>query len=147
MPGAIRAKTMFLVRIAFWVTVVALLLPTPDNADHPSGLAGSPISAAFRDETPAEQLNLNEVAGAAMASAEDVLTFCDRNPTTCETGLTIASHVQNQVLHYGGLAVSWLATQSTSSNSGNTLENTQVQHPRERPSKAPSPSVEVFRGA
>jgi len=138
---------MFLVRIAFWVTVVALLLPAPDNADPSSRIAGSPISASYRDEMPAEPLNLNEVAGAAMASAEDVLTFCDRNPTTCETGLTIATHVQSQVLHYGGLAVSWLANQQTSSNSGNTLENTQVQHPRERPSKAPSPSAEVFRGA
>ncbi len=134
---------MFLVRIAFWVTVVALLLPTPEKSDSTGGLAGAPISAAFRDEAPAEPLNINEVAGAAMASAEDVLTFCDRNPSTCETGLVIANHVQSQVLHYGGLAVSWLADQKTSNSSENTL----VQHPRERPSEAPSPSAEVFRGA
>ncbi len=130
---------MFLVRIAFWVTVVALLLPSPDSATPDSGITGAPMAASFSDERVEEQLNLTDVAGAAMASADDVLSFCDRNPQTCETGWTIAVHVQAQVKHYGALALDWVATQQNS--------NTPAHQPRARPSETPSPSVEVVRGA
>lgn len=130
---------MFLVRIAFWVTVVALLLPSPDSATPDRGITGAPMAASFSDERVEEQLNLTDVAGAAMASADDVLSFCDRNPQTCETGWTIAVHVQAQVKHYGALALDWVATQQNS--------NTPAHQPRARPSETPSPSVEVVRGA
>lgn len=130
---------MFLVRIAFWVTVVALLLPSPDSATPDNGITGAPMAASFSDERVEEQLNLTDVAGAAMASADDVLSFCDRNPQTCETGWTIAVHVQAQVKHYGALALDWVATQQNS--------NTPAHQPRARPSETPSPSVEVVRGA
>ncbi|AWZ00013.1 hypothetical protein RHODOSMS8_00459 [Rhodobiaceae bacterium] len=97
------------------------------------------MAASFSDERVEEQLNLTDVAGAAMASADDVLSFCDRNPQTCETGWTIAVHVQAQVKHYGALALDWVATQQNS--------NTPAHQPRARPSETPSPSVEVVRGA
>lgn len=130
---------MFLVRIAFWVTVVALLLPSPDSAPPSQGITGAPLTASFSDERAAEQLNLTDVAGAAMASADDVLSFCDRNPQTCDTAWTIAVHVQAQVKHYGALALDWAASQQSS--------NTPAHQPRARPSETPSPSVEVVRGA
>eukprot|EP00439_Symbiodinium_sp_Y106_P088977 s1_g1513.t1 len=130
---------MFLVRIAFWVTVVALVLPTPDSATPPGGTGGSAMTASFSEERAEQQLNLTDVAGAAMTSADDVLSFCDRNPQTCETGWTIAIHVQRQIKHYGALALDWVASQQSS--------NTPAHHPRARPSEAPSPSVEVVRGA
>lgn len=130
---------MFLVRIAFWVTVVALLLPSPDSGPSDKGISGAPMTASFSDGRVEEQLNLTDVAGAAMASADDVLSFCDRNPQTCETGWTIAVHVQAQVKHYGALALEWVATQQNST--------TPAHQPRARPSETPSPSVEVVRGA
>lgn len=51
----------FLIRTAFWLMIIVLLLPT--------------------DET-----QRNEVYGTAQAAVNDVATFCDRNPETCARG-------------------------------------------------------------
>jgi hypothetical protein len=52
---------MFLIRAAFWVGVIVLLLPS--------------------DERQQERLY-----AAAVATYERAATFCDRNPKVCETG-------------------------------------------------------------
>jgi hypothetical protein len=52
---------MFLIRAAFWIGLVVLLLPTDQN----------------------QQARLY---GAAAATVERVTTFCDRNTKTCEVG-------------------------------------------------------------
>jgi hypothetical protein len=52
---------MFLIRTAFWLTVLILLLPTDDR-------------------------QRSEVYGTAEAAVKDVTTFCDRNPETCAKG-------------------------------------------------------------
>ena len=51
----------FLIRTAFWLTIIVLLLPT--------------------DET-----QRSEVYGTAEAAVKDVASFCDRNPETCAWG-------------------------------------------------------------
>jgi hypothetical protein len=53
-----KGKPMFLIRTAFWLTLVILLLPTSE----------------------AEQ---RAVYGTAEAAVEDVRTFCTRNPDVC----------------------------------------------------------------
>lgn len=52
---------MFLIRAAFWIGLVVLLLPTDAN----------------------QQARLY---GAAVATVERAITFCDRNARTCEIG-------------------------------------------------------------
>src|SRR5262245_25068091 len=52
---------MFLIRAAFWIGLIVLLLPT--------------------DETQQARLY-----GTAAATVERVVTFCDRNAKTCEIG-------------------------------------------------------------
>jgi len=52
---------MFLVRTAFWLMIIILLLPTDEQQQ-------------------------NKVYGTAEAAVKDVATFCDRNPDTCTTG-------------------------------------------------------------
>ena len=52
---------MFLIRTAFWLMVIILLLPTDDR-------------------------QRSEVYGTAEAAVKDVATFCDRNPETCAKG-------------------------------------------------------------
>jgi hypothetical protein len=51
----------FLIRIAFWMMIVVLLLPTDER-------------------------QRSEVYGTAQAAVNDVATFCDRNPETCAKG-------------------------------------------------------------
>ncbi len=52
---------MFLIRTAFWLVIIILLLPTDEGQQ-------------------------SKVYGTAEAAAKDVATFCDRNPDTCTTG-------------------------------------------------------------
>lgn len=52
---------MFLIRTAFWLLILVLLLPT-------------------------DQDQQNQIYGSAQATVNDVVGFCDRNPQTCATG-------------------------------------------------------------
>jgi hypothetical protein len=52
---------MFLIRTAFWLTILILLLPTDEGQQ-------------------------NQVYGTASAAVQDVASFCNRNPETCATG-------------------------------------------------------------
>ena len=139
---------MFLIRLAFWITVVAVLLPTPDAPDAiTAGRDGGAIPALFAPAS-GQSLDMTEVAGAAMASAEDVLGFCDRNPTACDTGLAIAGHVQRQVFYYGGLALSWAAEQGSNVSTTRSSHTSAKADPRE-PTEvfSPSTSASTLRGA
>ncbi len=51
----------FLIRTAFWLMIVVLLLPTDEK-------------------------QRSEVYGTAQAAVNDVANFCDRNPETCARG-------------------------------------------------------------
>ena len=52
---------LFLMRTAFWLMIIVLLLPTDEK-------------------------QRSEVFGTAQAAVNDVATFCDRNPDTCARG-------------------------------------------------------------
>jgi hypothetical protein len=52
---------LFLIRAAFWLIIIVLLLPT-------------------------DAQQRSEVYGTAQAAVNDVVTFCDRNPETCAKG-------------------------------------------------------------
>lgn len=74
---------MFLIRAAFWLTIVVLLLP----ADPPS-----------REDT--NQVNAFQAIGAARDTVADVSSFCDRNPETCVTGNAVFDLLARKV-RYG----------------------------------------------
>lgn len=52
---------MFLIKTAFWLTILLLLVPTDGQQS-------------------------NQVYGTAEAAVKDLASFCDRNPETCVTG-------------------------------------------------------------
>jgi hypothetical protein len=52
---------LFLIRTAFWLLIIILLLPTDGQQQ-------------------------NQIYGTAEAAVRDVAGFCDRNPDTCATG-------------------------------------------------------------
>jgi hypothetical protein len=60
---------MFLIRAAFWLSVVIMFIP----ADPQS-------------ETPAPRVTVIEGLVAARAVVADLSNFCDRNPDVCVTG-------------------------------------------------------------
>lgn len=65
------AKSMFfLMRVAFWLSLVILLIPADPNEAAKSGRTVSTF----------------EAVGAAQAAYEDARGFCGRNPGACDIG-------------------------------------------------------------
>ncbi|HVY20444.1 MAG TPA: DUF5330 domain-containing protein [Bauldia sp.] len=73
----------FLLRVAFWLSLVILLLP----ADGETG-----------DKAP--RVTAFETLSAAQAAVSDISQFCDRNPDVCVTGGN-AFQVFSEKVRYG----------------------------------------------
>jgi hypothetical protein len=74
----------FLLRVAFWLSIVVLLLPAPEKSADPAR----------------PQVSTFEAIGAAQTAIADMREFCTRKPEACETG----SHALNafgQKAQYG----------------------------------------------
>lgn len=69
---------MFLVRTAFWLGVVIMLIPVDDEARQTAETAAQPVAAL-------------EAVDAAQETLADVGGFCARNPETCAVGGRLAT--------------------------------------------------------
>lgn len=102
----------FILRAAFWLTVLAFLLPAAgyESTPQPAGMEGFATAAYIEgDPAPApDDMGPGEALAIAARSAQDVMGFCDRNPDICEKSHAIAGHVLRQTAHYGGQALIWL---------------------------------------
>jgi hypothetical protein len=65
---------MFLIRTAFWLAVVIMLIPVDDQ------------TAAEQSTAHVQPVAAVEAASAAQATLRDVGGFCSRNPTACDIG-------------------------------------------------------------
>ena len=74
-PGDVRVM-FFLLRLAFWLGVVLLLLPSGGGAQH--GVADSNVSAS-------------QAISAASATVGDLRGFCSRQPDACNVGSQVAT--------------------------------------------------------
>ena len=61
----------FLLRVAFWLSIVVILLPS---------------GPAKKAESAQATISPMEALGAAQAAVEDARGFCDRKPEACEIG-------------------------------------------------------------
>ena len=69
----------FLLRVAFWLGVVLVILP----------------SAGTQRQTPKTQVGTVEAVSAARATVDDLRSFCDRQPDAC----TVGSHAAVVIGH------------------------------------------------
>jgi hypothetical protein len=60
----------FLLRVAFWLSIVLVLLPSGD----------------YRSKDQAPQIGAADAVSAASAAVSDLSGFCDRQPDACEVG-------------------------------------------------------------
>lgn len=67
---------MFLIRTAFWLSLIILLIPTGDADRQGTANADTDLSAL-------------EAISAARHTVSDLAGFCERNPDTCETGTVV----------------------------------------------------------
>lgn len=65
---------MFLIRMAFWLAIVVMLLPADSTSKNIDVGAGQADVGAI------------EAIGAARAALDDLSGMCERRPAVCETG-------------------------------------------------------------
>jgi len=83
-----RGRVMwFLVRTAFWLSIVIVLLPTPDSVKLPESNVGTA-----------------QAVSAASATMSDMRQFCARQPEACEVG----SAALTQFGHKAQASAKWL---------------------------------------
>jgi hypothetical protein len=70
---------MFLLRVAFWLTIVLILLPSGGSKD-PANTAGQGTA-----------ISATEAVSAASATVSDMSHFCSRQPDACAVGAQAAA--------------------------------------------------------
>jgi hypothetical protein len=91
----------FLIRAAFWLSIVIVLLPTPESAKIPE----SNIGAA-------------QAISAASATVADMRQFCERQPGACEVGSAALTHFGHKAQASAKWVYEWLT------DKGGTDQNT-----------------------
>ena len=114
----------FVLRAAFWLTVLAFLLPAPDGAGtvQTANRNGGIVPASYDAAARENDIDAGEALALAARSAQDVMGFCGRNPEVCEKSHAIAGHVVRQATHYGSLALVWLTEKAKDYQQENPAE-------------------------
>lgn len=106
----------FLLRMAFWLGVVCVLLP----------------SGGSQSNAPEAQLNANQAVTLASAAVSDARGFCDRRPDACALGGKVASALGHKAeagartlyrfiaSHVADITASIPARRTTATTSANT---------------------------
>ena len=92
----------FLLRMAFWLTIVLVLLPTGSSAPR----ASSP------------QIDAVDAVVAAGAAVSDVGGFCDRQPEACKVGAQAASVIGQRAQAGAAMVYDFIQERMTRSESG-----------------------------
>ncbi len=135
----------FLLRAAFWLTVLAFLLPaagfeiTPKGASASTGgMQTATLEAGDLSATPDAKaqpdISATEALGLAARSAKDAMGFCDRNPDVCERSGAVINRVIRQGAYYGSRIFLWLTDKARST----TQQHENSEDSQGAPSAAPS---------
>lgn len=88
---------MFLIRTAFWLSVVILLLPAERATDGADGQQSN------------TQISASEVFSAARATLSDVSSICERSPEVCVAGRAAAETFTNKARYGAQLLMDYVA--------------------------------------
>jgi len=88
---------MFLVRSAFWLSVVILLLPA-ENQQENTKLGKAP-----------EKVTAGQAFVAAQSTVDDLSGFCLRNQTACDTGKAAMDMFVRKAQYGAGLLNDWVS--------------------------------------
>jgi hypothetical protein len=120
----------FLLRTAFWLSIVIMLLPTPDSMKTPDGVGAA------------------KAVNAASATMSDMGQFCTRQPDACEVG----SQALTQFGHKAQASAKWVYDFLTEKLGDNTASA--ARQPKGMPAEvdgsqntlSASDTVPAFRG-
>ncbi len=85
---------MSLLRTAFWLSIVILLLPTGRDA---------------KTQNEADKVSLNQAVSAANETASDMAGFCERNPGVCATGKNAVKVFADKAKYGANMIFEWAA--------------------------------------
>jgi hypothetical protein len=97
---------MFLIRAAFWLTLVVAFIPVK-NTD---------LGEGQRSVSTMETVNL------AQSVVSDIGSFCSRNAQTCETGGELLSQMGLKAREGAKLAYTWLDKHVGDDNKANAID-------------------------
>jgi len=83
---------MFLIRTAFWLTLILLVLPI-DREE--AGIADGPGTM--------------ETLSAVQTVVSDMRSFCERNPAACATGAATVDVLRQKAVYSAGVVQGWLS--------------------------------------
>lgn len=129
----------FILRAAFWLTVLAFLLPAAgyessarqpgtDGLSAATYVEGGPTPEAKPDIDAGEMLTL------AARSAQDMMGFCSRNADVCERSHAVVAHVAHQTAYYGSKLFLWLTEKAHEEQ-----ERQPIQSPADAVNLPPAP--------
>jgi hypothetical protein len=95
----------FLLRTAFWLTLVLVLIPIGSE----------------KESTPVETINPVSAYLAAQATVSDIGGFCDRNPLACETGGNALTAIGSRARDGARMVYEYLDTQVADRGDSDTL--------------------------
>jgi hypothetical protein len=121
-PG-LKGKVMrFLLRVAFWLSVVILLVP-----------------AAPSDRTATPQIGATEAVSAASAAVSDMRQFCTRQPETCTVGAQAVAQFGRKAEAAARMLYEFLNERFGAEHAGTMATTTPAApHASERPTAASS---------
>jgi len=117
----------FLLRTAFWLSVVVLLLPTPESMKTPDGVGAA------------------KAVSAASATVSDMGQFCTRQPDACEVG----SQALTQFGHKAQASAKWvydLLTEKLGDNTARPAKATPADLEGSQNTLTASDTAPAFRG-
>jgi len=119
----------FLLRTAFWLTLVLVLIPLGSE----------------EDSTPVESINPVSAYLAAQATVSDIGGFCARNPLACETGGNALTAIGSRARDGARMVYEYLDTQVADDNPSSPLitGSTSVQLTSDQSAGAPVSAPEI----
>lgn len=108
---------MFLIRTAFWLSVVILLLPAERATDGTDGQQGN------------TQISAGEVFAAARATLSDVSSICERSPEVCVAGRAAAETFTNKARYGAQLLMDYVAEEGAPATSPAPASNASFPAP------------------
>jgi hypothetical protein len=110
----------FLLKVAFWLTIVVLLLPA---------------DPARKDGDGRGQVGAIEAFGVAQAAVEDASEFCARRPGACETGSQAFQTFGQKAQHGAKMLYEFLSDRFADDNSSTPRGATRTGAAEERPGR------------
>ncbi|MEE4011494.1 DUF5330 domain-containing protein [Roseibium sp. FZY0029] len=123
----------FLLRTAFWLTLVLVLIPLGSD----------------REDTSAENIDPVSAFLAAQATMSDIGGFCGRNPQACETGGDALTAIGSRARDGARIVYEFLDTQITEKPGSELLVtgSTPVPSASERSTQSSGQATEIFAGS